>query len=164
MSTIGRGLFRARLAVTLLLLVWAWVGRGFFGALGVVVAVLPMVAGPFVVLGLIVLEVLNRKVSRQHFTTAQSAAYVAMWVGLFGVGVFIVDSGKTPDSEVSIWTQLVGHSPATIDTSYSMLAVSAAVVIIGWLAAVAAAIIARRRAREPGQGRRPAVRRRPAAR
>ncbi|MDT0201617.1 hypothetical protein [Nocardioides sp. AE5] len=139
-----RIVYLLHIPLTLLLLVWAWFGRAFFGAGGWFFLILPIFAGPVVLVILIAHVVLTLTTPRRPrtFTTAEVAAHATLWSGLLGFGFFLVDGGDTDDSIGSAFTQVAGDSWQDLSAALSLT--STAVVVAGWAAVIVTAILARR--------------------
>jgi hypothetical protein len=146
MRNLGRLVFTIHLPVTVLLLLWAWLGRVLFGVGGWWLLILPLFVGPWLLLALALTSLLayTRDQRPRAFTHWETISVLALWVGLFGVGLFIVDFGDAPGSEMSILTELAGRS--TQDLSWSLAVASGALAIAGWLGLIVLLILDRFRA------------------
>lgn len=146
MPGLGRFLFLVHIPVTLMLLLWVWVGRSFFGVGGWFFLFIPLVAGPFIALALLVVEVLTLTtgIRPAAFTTSQTASHVVLWAALFGVGFFLVDVGDAPDSGDSIMTELLVRSDTTLEVSSHLFLGCVVVAVLAWVGCVVTAIAARR--------------------
>lgn len=148
MSALERFLFVANIPFTLLLLLWVWMGRLLFGVGGWFVLILPLMVGPFVLIGLAISTVVTFAVATRprRFTPAQVVAHLAMWCGFFGFGLFLPDFGDAPDSGLSFLTQVFGRSDQLMDLSWTLTGVFAVLAVLGWVAVLATGVIARARA------------------
>jgi hypothetical protein len=148
MRNLGRLVFMIHLPVTVLLLLWAWLGRVLFGVGGWWLVVLPLIVGPWILLalGLSSLLAYTREQRPRAFTRWETISVLALWLGLFGVGLFIVDFGDTPGSEMSILTELAGRSQSTLDLSWSLAMASGILAVAGWLGLIVLLILDRFRA------------------
>lgn len=136
------------LPVTVLLLLWAWLGRVLFGVGGWWLVVLPLIVGPWILLalGLSSLLAYTREQRPRAFTRWETISVLALWLGLFGVGLFIVDFGDTPGSNMSILSELAGRSQSTLDLSWSLAKASGILAVAGWLGLIVLLILDRFRA------------------
>jgi hypothetical protein len=78
---------------------------------------------------------------------------LALWLGLFGVGLFIVDFGDTPGSDMSILTELAGRSQSMLDLSWNLVVFSGVLSVVGWLGLIVLLILDRFRASAPAARR-----------
>jgi len=124
----------------LVLLAWAWFGRILFGVGGWFLLILvPVVALLFI--GLVVTTVLafTQGGSPKALTGPQAVAQLALWLGLFGFGLFLPDFGDTEGSEASFLTQVFGSSDRLIEASlviagaFGLLAVAAYLMLLALL-------------------------------
>lgn len=142
-----RGFLLAMVPLNLLLLAWAWFGRMSFGVGGwFLLILLPVVALLF--LGLVLTTVLawTQDGSPKALTGPQAWAQGALWVGLFGFGLFLPDFGDAPDSDLSFLTQVFGRSDGLIELSMTIAAVFGLVVVVAYLVLLVLLVGARRRA------------------
>ena len=148
MRNLGRLVFMIHLPVTVLLLLWAWLGRVLFGVGGWWLVVLPLIVGPWILLalGLSSLLAYTREQRPRAFTRWETISVLALWLGLFGVGLFIVDFGDTPGSNMSILSELAGRSQSTLDLSWSLAMASGILTVAGWLGLIVLLILDRFRA------------------
>jgi hypothetical protein len=156
MRNLGRLVFMIHLPVTVLLLLWAWLGRVLFGVGGWWLVVLPLIVGPWILLalGLSSLLAFTRVQRPRTFTRWETISVLALWLGLFGVGLFIVDFGDTPGSDMSILTELAGRSEYMLDLSWSLAMASGILAVVGWLGLIVLLILDRFRASAPAATRR----------
>jgi hypothetical protein len=148
MRNLGRLVFTIHLPVTVLLLLWAWLGRVLFGVGGWFLMILPLFVGPWLLLALGLTSVLayTREQRPRAFTRWETISLLTMWVGLFGVGLFVIDFGDTPGSDMSILTKLVGRTESTLDLSWNLAVASGILATIGWLGLIVLLILDRFRA------------------
>ena len=153
MGKLGRLVFTIHLPVTVLLLLWAWLGRVLFGVGGWWLVILPLFVGPWILLALGLTSVLayTRAQRPRAFTRWETISVLALWVGLFGVGLFIVDFGDAPGSEMSILTELAGRSMR--DLSWNLAVASGVLAVVGWLGLIVLLILDRFRAPAPAPTR-----------
>jgi hypothetical protein len=153
MRTLGRLVFQIHLPVTVLLLLWAWLGRVLFGVGGWWLMILPLFAGPWILLALGLTSVLayTRDQRPRAFTRWETISVLALWVGLLGVGLFLVDFGDTPGSDMSILSELAGRS--TLDLSWNLSVASGALAVAGWLGLIVLLLLDRYRASTPSTTR-----------
>jgi hypothetical protein len=151
MRNLGRLVFTIHLPVTVLLLLWAWLGRVLFGVGGWFLMFLPLFVGPWIILALGLTSVLayTREQRPRAFTRWETISVLTMWMGLLGVGFFIVDFGDAPGSDMSILSELAGHSQANIDLSLNLAVASGAIAFVGWLGLIVLLILDRFRASAP---------------
>lgn len=149
MRKLGRFVFTIHLPVTVALLLWAWLGRVLFGVGGWFLMILPLFVGPWLLLALGLTSVLayTRVQRPRAFTRWETISVLTMWVGLFGVGVFIVEFGDAPGSDMSILTELAGRS--TLDLSWNLAVISGVLAVAGWLGLIVLLILDRFRASSP---------------
>lgn len=145
MGTLGRSLFLLHLPITLLLIGWAWLGRLLVGAGGWWLMILPIFAGPWVVLALVLTTMLawTRPQRPRIFTRRECWSLAGLWLGLVGVGLFIVDFGDNPGSEVSVLTTIIGDDPAAVDASTWLSVGSGLLVAVAWVALLVQLILDR---------------------
>jgi hypothetical protein len=155
MRNLGRLVFTVHLPVTVLLLLWAWLGRLLFGVGGWFLLFLPVFVGPWVLLALALTSLLayTREQRPRSFTRWETISTLALWVGLLGIGVFVVDFGDAPGSEMSILTELAGQSPSMVDLSWSLSVASGIVAAAGWLGLICLLLLDRYRAYAPSSSR-----------
>jgi hypothetical protein len=148
MRNLGRLVFTLHLPVTVLLLLWAWLGRVLFEVGGWFLLFLPVFVGPWALLalGLTSLLAWTREQRPRAFTRWETISVLALWVGLLGVGTFVVDFGDAPGSDMSILTKLVGHSQSMVDLSWSLSVASGIVAVAGWLGLIVLLLLDRYRA------------------
>ena len=151
MRNLGRLIFTLHLPVTVALLLWAWLGRVLFGVGGWFLMILPLFVGPWILLALGLTSVLayTRDQRPRAFTRWETISVLTLWVGLFGVGLFIVDFGDTPGSDMSILTELAGRSESMLDLSWNLAVVSGGLAVAGWLGLIVLLILDRFRAPAP---------------
>lgn len=151
MRNLGRFVFTIHLPVTVLLLLWAWLGRVIFGVGGWFLLFLPIFVGPWVLLALALTSLLayTREQRPRAFTRWETISVLTLWVGLFGVGMFVVDFGDAPGSDMSILSELAGSSQSTIDLSWSLAVASGVVAVAGWLGLIVLLLLDRYRASAP---------------
>lgn len=147
MDAFGRFLYFANIPITLLLLVWVWMGRLLFGVGGWFLLLLPLLILPFVVIGLVISTIVTLAVATRTYrlTTPQSIAHLVMWFGFFGFGLFLPDAGDTPDSERSFLTQVFGRSDRLMDLGWTLTSICAVVAVLGWVAVLVTGATARAR-------------------
>jgi len=155
MRNLGRFVFTIHLPVTVLLLLWAWLGRVLFGVGGWFLLFLPIFVGPWVLLALALTSLLayTREQRPRAFTRWETISVLTLWVGLFGVGMFVVDFGDAPGSDMSILSELAGYSQATIDLSWGLAVASGIVAAAGWLGLIVLLLLDRYRASAPAPSR-----------
>jgi hypothetical protein len=155
MRNLGRLVFMIHLPVTVLLLLWAWLGRVLFGVGGWWLIILPLFVGPWLLLalGLSSLLAYTRAQRPRAFTRWETISVLALWLGLFGVGLFIVDFGDTPGSDMSILTELAGRSQSMLDLSWNLVVFSGVLSVVGWLGLIVLLILDRFRASAPAARR-----------
>ena len=148
MRNLGRLVFTIHLPVTVLLLLWAWLGRVLFGVGGWFLMFLPLFVGPWILLALGLTSVLayTREQRPRGFTRWETLSVLTLWLGLVGVGFFVVDFGDAPGSDMSILTELAGRSQANLDLSWNLAVVSGAMAVVGWLGLIVLLILDRFRA------------------
>lgn len=146
MLSLGRLMFLLHLPITLALLMWIWVGRIFFGAGGWFLLVIPLMAGPFIAVALLVVEIVTLTTRRRpgEFTTGQTISHVVLWAAMFGIGLCLVDFGDTEESAASAFTQLVGQNETTLEISNIVTLSCLAVAVISWVACLVTGVMARR--------------------
>lgn len=151
MGNLGRSLFVLYLPITLALVAWAWLGRVVFGAGGWFLLILPIFVGPWLVLALVLTVVLawTRPQRPRVLTRRECWSLAGLWVGLFGVGLFIVDVGDAPGSEMSILTAIVGDSPTALDVSWWLATASGLLAAAAWLTLIVQLILDRAGNRQP---------------
>jgi hypothetical protein len=149
MRNLGRFVFTIHLPLTVALLLWAWLGRVLFGVGGWFLMILPLFVGPWLLLALGLTSVLayTRDQRPRAFTRGETISVLSMWIGLFGVGLFIVDFGDAPGSDMSILTELAGRS--TLDLSWNLAVTSGLLAVAGWLGLIVLLILDRFRASAP---------------
>lgn len=142
-------MFLMHLPVTLVLLGWAWLGRVLFGVGGWWLMILPILVGPWILLALALTAglVFTRPQRPRAFTRWECVCLFALWLGLAGVGFFIVDFGDTPGSDASVLSELAGGS--ALDLSSSLATVSGALCAVSWIALIVQLIIDRGRVVSP---------------
>lgn len=145
MRNLGRLIFAIHLPVTVALLLWAWLGRVLFGVGGWFLMILPLFVGPWILLALGLTSVLayTRDLRPRAFTRWETISVLTMWVGLFGVGLFIVDFGDAPGSDMSILTELAGRSESMLDLSWNLAVASGVLAVAGWLGLIVLLILDR---------------------
>lgn len=142
-----RGFLLAMGPANVLLLAWAWFGRVVFGVGGWFLLILvPAVLLLF--LGLVVTTVVawTQAGSPKALTTPQAVAQGALWVGLFGFGLFLPDFGDTEESELSFLTQVFGRSDRLIDLSMTIAGGFGLLVVVSYVALLVTLVAGRRRA------------------
>ncbi len=135
MSPLGRKVLVWMIPVNLVLLVWVWIGRLVFGVGGWFFLIM-LYAMPFLFLGLLVTTLLGFFVGSDRpraLTRAQALAQLTVWVAMAGFGFFIVDFGDAPESDLSVFTQLVGRTDATLSLSWTMTTITGMVVVGAWV-------------------------------
>lgn len=144
MGNLGRTIFLVSLPVTVLLLLWAWLGRLLFGIGGWDVVILTIVAGPWALLGtgLVAMFALNRPQRPRTFTRREEIALFVVWAGLFGVGLFLADSTDEPGVQASVFTELTGSDSLTLSGHLTTL--SGVLAFGGWVALLVLLILDRR--------------------
>lgn len=171
MDTLARFSTRHMVAVNLLLLLWVWAARVLVGTAGWVLFFFPMTVGPVFFLALCLTTVLTwrlypRSARRARpgrpgatcLSVTQTTAQLVTWVGLAGIGFFLVDGTDAPDSEASVFTVLAGGSRQVHEATYLLTSVFAWAAILGWAALLVLLLVQRpaataaRRAREAGAG------------
>lgn len=145
MGTLGRTTFLLHIPVTLLLVLWAWLGRILFGIGGWWLMILPLLAGPWILLALALAEglVFTRPQRPRGFTRWECVSLFALWLGLAGVGFFLVDFGDTPGSEASVLSELAGRDMLGLSTG--LATVSGAVTAVAWVALIVQLLVDRAR-------------------
>ncbi len=133
--------------LNLLLLAWAWFGRIFFGVGGWFLLILVPVLG-LLFLGLVLTTILalTQSGSPKALTRPQAVAQLALWIGLFGFGLFLPDFGDAPDSDLSFLTQVFGRSDRLIEVSLAIAGGFGALVLVAYLGLLVLLIGARRQA------------------
>jgi len=149
MGPLGRTTFLIHLPVTLLLLGWAWLGRVLFGVGGWWLMILPILVGPWILLALALTVglVFTRPQRPRAFTRWECVCLFTLWLGLAGVGFFIVDFGDAPGSDASVLSEVAGRS--TLDLSSTLATVSGAVCAVAWIALIVQLIVDRARLVSP---------------
>ena len=108
--------------VNVILILWVWMGRAFFGAGGwffliFLVSVVPALAvGLTVTTVLAILQRLPKATGRLN--PAQFWTLIGVWVSMICFGFFVVDFGDTKESEASAFSRLAGR--AVLDTSSTL--------------------------------------------
>jgi hypothetical protein len=131
----------------LVLLAWAWFGRLVFGVGGWFLLILvPAVA--ILLIGLVVTTVLalTQHGSPKALTGPQTTAQLAVWLGLFGFGLFLPEFGDTEGSETSFLTQLFGRSDGLIETSLVIALACGVLVVVAYLVLLMLLVGGRRKA------------------
>ena len=133
--------------VNLLLLAWAWFGRLVFGVGGwFLLILLPVVALLFLGLLLTSILALTQPGSPKALTRPQAVAQLALWLGLFGFGLFLPDFGDAPDSTTSLLTQVFGYSDSLIDVGMTIAGLFGLLVLVAYVALLGLLLVGRRRA------------------
>jgi hypothetical protein len=136
----------AMVPLNVVLLAWAWFGRVAFGVGGWFLLILvPAVA--LLLIGLVVTTVLamTQPGSPKALTAPQAAAQLAVWLGLFGFGLFLPDFGDTEESQTSFLTQVFGRSDALFELSMAVALAFGVLVVVAYLVLLVLLIGARRR-------------------
>ena len=147
MSQLGRVCLLAMIPVNLLLILWVWFGRVAFGVGGWFLLIYLVTVVPALLLGLLASTVLayTQRERPRRLDRGQAWAQVAVWLGMFGFGLFSPDFGDTSDSEVSLLTQIFGRSDALLDLSYQLTIGAAVLTVIAWLVLMSRLVFARQR-------------------
>ncbi|MEO5652677.1 MAG: hypothetical protein ABIN79_10785 [Marmoricola sp.] len=135
MSPLGRKVLMWMIPVNLLMLVWVWIGRIAFGVGGWFFLIM-LYALPFLFLALLATTLMGFLIGSDRpraLTRAQALAQLAMWAAMAAFGFFIVDFGDAPESDLSVFTQLVGRNDATLSLSWTLTAISGGIVIAAWV-------------------------------
>ena len=82
--------------------------------------------------------------SVRAFTRWETISVLTMWVGLLGVGFFIVDFGDIPGSDMSILTE--GRAAPRQRSTWNLAVGSGALAVAGWLGLIVLLILDRFRA------------------
>lgn len=122
--------------MTLLVIWWAWLGRGMFEEPGWWVLMMPMFFGGPILIGFAISETLIflRRTRPLTFTRPECAAILGNWAGWLTLGFFLVDFGGRRDDSGSVFTAVAGHSDGNLDLSTNLAIGSAAVIVVTWIA------------------------------
>ena len=145
MTGIGRACLLAMIPLNVALVVWVWIGRIVFGVGGWFLLIYLLTVVPALLLGLLASTILGFTQSDRprRLTTGQAWAHVAVWVGMFGFGLFSPDFGDTADSEISALTQVFGRSDALLGLSYDLTFGFAGLTVVAWVVLMGLLIFAR---------------------
>ena len=145
MTGIGRVCLLAMIPLNVTLIVWVWIGRTLLGVGGWFLLLYLLTVVPALLLGLLASTILGFTQSDRprRLTTGQAWAHVAVWVGMFGFGLFSPDFGDTADSEISALTQVFGRSDALLSLSYDLTFGFAGLTVVAWVVLMALLIFAR---------------------
>ncbi|MDP3892937.1 hypothetical protein [Nocardioides sp.] len=149
MQRFGRIAFLLDIPITLILILWIWLGRVVFGVYGWFLVFIPLFVGPFLLAAALISIVLAYAVPirPRAFPRTMLIARVVMWAGMFGTGLFLPDFGDTSDSQRSVLTQVFGQSDVALSASYALATAWAIVAVVGWVAVIVTSILAIRGAR-----------------
>jgi hypothetical protein len=142
----GRGMLLAMIPVNLLLVPWVWAGRVVFGVMGWFLLILVPVA-LLVAVALLITTILAFTLPSRPRRLGRDVRIWQwlLWGALFAFGAVMPDFGDTDDSNVSLLTQLFGHSDALFDLSFVLAALAGLAAIACWVGLLVALMIERRR-------------------
>lgn len=142
----GRWTLLLMIPANLLLIAWVWFGRVVFAVGGWFLLVYAITVVPVLLGALLVTTILafTKPGRPRTLSRAQAGAQLVMWLGMFGFGLTTVDFGDTDESDMSAITQVFGRSQATLDLSWTLMGVSALVVVVAWATLLVTLIVGRR--------------------
>lgn len=128
--------YYAMIPANIVLIIWVWIGRALFGSGGWWMLIFLVSVVPVLIAALALTTVLAMV---QHLpkpggllSTAQFWALAAVWLSMFGFGLFIVDFGDSKESYSSAFSQVFGAG--TIDASNTLASVFAFSAVAAWVA------------------------------
>lgn len=146
MTRLGRAALLWMVPLNLLLVAWVWIGRIVFGVGGWFFLIFLISIVPVVLIALTLSTALayTQAGRPRSLTRVQAWAQLLTWIGLFGFGAFCPDFGDTEDSDISLLTQVFGHTDAMLDLSYTLTLGFAALAVVGYAVLLGALVFARR--------------------
>lgn len=147
MNSLTRAALLWMIPVNLLLVAWVWFGRVLFAVGGWFLLIYAVTIVPVLLAALLVSTILAylQPERPRRLTRAQALAQLVMWAGMFVFGLSSVDFGDTEDSDMSALTQVFGRNQVTLDLSWTLMTVSALVVIVAWVTLLVTLVSGRRR-------------------
>jgi hypothetical protein len=140
----------------LALVAWVWGGRMLFGVGGWMLLIYLVSVVPVLLVGLLVTSVLAlvqqpspEAGGRRELTRSQAQAQLAMWAAMFVFGAFSFDFGDTEDSDTALLVKLLGDREWVWAATTTIMAVSALMTVVAWVALVVTLTAGRRRAAVP---------------
>jgi hypothetical protein len=145
-TRLGRATLLWMIPINLLLLVWVWIGRIVFGVGGWFFVIFLVSVVPVVLLAMVLSTVLayTQDGRPRALTGVQAWAQLVTWIGLLGFGAFCPDFGDTEDSNLSLLTQVFGHSDSMWDLSFTVTIAFGLLAVAAYVVLLAALIFARR--------------------
>ena len=106
--------FYATIPVNVVMILWVWIGRAFFGAGGWWILLFIFTVVPVLAVALTVTTILaftqRQPASAGRLTISQFWCLIGLWASLFLFGFFVVDFGDTKESERSAFTLFTGRA------------------------------------------------------
>lgn len=140
----------------LALVAWVWGGRMLFGVGGWMLLVYLFSVVPVLLLGLLVTSVLALTqqpgpAGRRELTRSQAQAQLVTWAAMFVFGGFSFDFGDTEDSDTALLVKALGDHEWVWAATTTIMAVSALVTVVAWVALVVTLTAGRRPAAVPSK-------------
>ena len=126
--------FYATIPVNVLLIIWVWIGRAFFGAGGWWILLFLFTVVPVLAVALTVTTILaftqRQPKATGRLTIGQFWCLIGVWASMFLFGFFVVDFGDTKESERSAFTLFTGR--AGLEASNALSVIFFFVTIVGY--------------------------------
>ncbi len=156
MAAVTRSVLLWMVPANLALVAWVWGGRMLFGVGGWMLLVYLVSVVPVLLLGLLVTSVLAltqraEPGGRRELTRPQARAQLVMWAAMSVFGAFSFDFGDTEDSDSALLVEVLGDREWVWAATTTIMAVSALVTVVAWVALVVTLTAGRRPAAVPSE-------------